>query len=71
MCLSYGFSFQEFLLYLFYCQKMAFVEGISAYVFVQNDIFLKVSCLMDMRFCGHVPNSQRNKNLESVEPYSF
>jgi hypothetical protein len=22
-----------------------------------------------MRFCGHVPNSHRNKNLEFVDPY--
>jgi hypothetical protein len=22
-----------------------------------------------MRFCGHVPNSYRNKNLESIDPY--
>ena len=26
-------------------------------------------CLMDMRFCWHVPNSPRNKNLKSLNPY--
>jgi hypothetical protein len=24
---------------------------------------------MGMRFCGHVPNSPRNKNLKSLDPY--
>jgi hypothetical protein len=25
-------------------------------------------CLVDMRFCGHVPNSPRNKNLKYLDP---
>jgi hypothetical protein len=26
-------------------------------------------CLVDMRFCWHVPNSTRDKNLKSFNPY--
>jgi hypothetical protein len=28
-------------------------------------------CHVEIRFCGHVPNSYRNKNLESIDPYLF
>jgi hypothetical protein len=24
-----------------------------------------------MRFCGHAPNSHKNKNLKSLDPYLF
>ena len=31
--------------------------------------FSRFHSLVDMRFCSHVPNSHRNKNLKSLNPY--
>jgi hypothetical protein len=65
MCSQFGFSIQQFFISLFYCQKTAIV-----YEF-QHIPFWKFFFSMFHRSCRHVPNSTRNKNMKSVNPYLF
>jgi hypothetical protein len=61
---------QEFILCLFHCLKMALVCEFQHSLLYEMKFFSQgFICLVDMRFCGHVPNSHRNKNLKFVDPY--
>jgi hypothetical protein len=57
----FGFSIQEFFIFYFYCQKTAFVCEIHHTPLWKLMIFSKF-----YTFCGHVPNSPRNKNLKRL-----
>jgi hypothetical protein len=64
------FQSKNFPYAFFNVKKNGFCMWISAYPFVQNDIFFQgFICLVDMRFCWHVHNLPRNKNLKSFNPY--
>jgi hypothetical protein len=66
---SFGFSIQEFFIWYFYCQKMALVCEFQ-HTPLQKIIFWQPSTtLVNMRFCTHVPNSNKNKNMKSGNPY--
>ena len=71
MCLLFGFSFQEFLLCLLYCLKMAFICEFQHTPLCKMAFSQGFICLVGMRFCGHVPNSYGNKNLESINPLLY
>jgi hypothetical protein len=69
MCSLFGFSIQEFFICFFYCQKMALYVNFSI-TRCGNWWFSQDSTPpMGMRFCGHVPNSPRNKNPKRLIPY--
>jgi hypothetical protein len=55
---------------LFLLSKNGLCMWISTYPFVQNDVFFQDSIsLVDMKFCWHITNSPRNKNLKSFNPH--
>ena len=65
----FGFSIQIFFICYFYCQKTAFVCEFQ-HTPLRKIIFWQPSTtLVNMRFCTHVPNSTRNKNVKSHKPY--
>jgi hypothetical protein len=69
MFLPFVFSIQEFFICYFYCKKTAFVCEFQ-HTSLRKMIFSQCSTpLVGMRFCGHVPNSLRNKNMERLIPY--
>jgi hypothetical protein len=61
------FSIQEFFICYFYCQKMAFVCEFQHTPLWKLMIFSRF--LKGKRFCEHVPNSPKNKNLKRLIPY--
>jgi hypothetical protein len=69
MSTQFGFSIQEFFICLFKCQKTAFVCEFQHTPLCKMTFFQGSIWLVDMRFCRHVPNSPRNKNLKSLNPY--
>jgi hypothetical protein len=71
MFLSFGFSIQEFFICYFYCQKWPLYVNFSIPLCAKWCFFQGSISLMDMRFCWHVPNSPRNKNLKSFNPCLF
>jgi hypothetical protein len=67
----FTFSIQEFFICYFYCQKTAYVcefqhTSLWKIVFSQGS----TPCV-SMRFCGHIPNSTRNKIVNSSNPYEL
>jgi hypothetical protein len=62
----FGFSIQECFKCYFYCQKTAFVCEFQHTPLWKLMIFSRFHTLCGMRFCGHVPNSPRNKNLKRL-----
>jgi hypothetical protein len=65
----FGFSIQELFICYFYCQKTAFVFEYQ-HTPLEEIIFWQPSTtLVNMRFCTHVRNSTRNKNVKSGKPY--
>jgi hypothetical protein len=68
MCSPFGFSIQQFFICLFYCQTPFVCE--FQHTPLWKYFFSKCSTpLVDMRFCKHVPNSLKNKNMERQIPY--
>jgi hypothetical protein len=65
----FGFSIQEFFICYFYCQKTAFVCEFQHTPLWKIIFFSMSTPLVDVRFCTHVPNSTRNKNVKSSKPY--
>jgi hypothetical protein len=65
---SKNFSYAIFIVKLL--SKNGLCMWISAYPFAENKIFWQPSTtLVNMRFCTHVPNSNKNKNMKSGNPY--
>jgi hypothetical protein len=65
----FGFSIQELFICYFYCQKTAFICEFQ-HTPLRNYYFWQPSTtLVNMRFCIHVRNSTRNKNVKSRKPY--
>jgi hypothetical protein len=64
----FGFSIQEFFICYFYCQKPAFVCEFQHTPLWKLMISQGSTPCVGMRFCGHVPNSPRNKNLKRLIP---
>jgi hypothetical protein len=65
----FGFSIHEFFICYFYCQKKAFVCEFQ-HTPLRKIIFLATfTTLVNMRFCTHVPNSNKNRNMMSGKPY--
>jgi hypothetical protein len=63
------FSIHQFFICLLYCQIIAF-ECEFQHIPLWKIFFSKCSTpLVDMRFCRHVLNSIRNKNMERHIPY--
>ena len=61
----FRFSIQEVFICYFYCQTTAFVCEFQ-HTPSHKIFFLQPSTtLVNMRFCTHVPNSTRNKNMKS------
>ena len=69
MSTSFGFSIKKISICLFQCQKTAFVCEFQHTPLCKMTFFSSSIHLMDMRFCWHVPNSFKNKNLKSFNPY--
>ena len=67
MFLLFGYSIQNFLICYFYCQKTAFICKFQHTPLWKLMIFSKFC--VGMSFCGHLPNSPRNKNLKRHNPY--
>jgi hypothetical protein len=65
----FGFSIQEFFICYFYCQKTAFVCEFQHTPLRKIKFWQPSTTLVNMRFCTHVPNSARNKNVTSGKPY--
>jgi hypothetical protein len=59
----FGFSIQEFFICYFYCQKTAFVCEFQHIPLWKLMIFSSSTPCVGMRFCGHIFNSSRNKDL--------
>jgi hypothetical protein len=69
MCSLFGFSNQEFFIEFFYYQKTAFVCEFQHTSVWKLMIFSNSTPRVGMRFCGHVPNSPRNKNPKRLISY--
>jgi hypothetical protein len=69
MFLLFGFSIQEFFICYFYCKKMAFVCEFQHTPLRKINFWQPSTILVNMRFCTHVPNSNKNKNMKSGNPY--
>jgi hypothetical protein len=65
----FGFSIQEFFICSFYCQKNAFVCEFQHTPLWKLMIFSRFHTSCGHEFCGHVPNSPRNKNPKRLIPY--
>jgi hypothetical protein len=62
----FRFSIQQFFIYLFYCQNIAFVCEFQ-HTPCRKSFFSQYSTfLVDMRLCKHLPNSLRNKSMEHL-----
>jgi hypothetical protein len=62
---QFGFSIQEYFICYFYCKKKRPLYVNFSIPLCGNWWFLQGSTpRVGMRFCGHVPNSPRNKNLK-------
>jgi hypothetical protein len=63
----FGFSIQEFFICYFYCQKTACEFQHTP---LRKFFFLAtLHNFGEYGFCTHVPNSTRNKNMQSTKPY--
>jgi hypothetical protein len=65
----FGFSIQAFFICYFYCQKTAFVCEFQHTPLWKIIFWQPSTTLVNMRFCTHVPNSNKNKNMKSGNPY--
>jgi hypothetical protein len=61
MCSLIGFSIQEYYRGFFYCQKTTFICEFQHTPLWKLMISQGSTPYVGMRFCGHVPNSPRNK----------
>jgi hypothetical protein len=65
----FGFSIQEFFICYFYCQKTAFVCEFHHTLCGKFFFWQPSTTLVNMRFCTHVPNLNKNKKMNSGNPY--
>jgi hypothetical protein len=61
----FGYSIQEFFIFYFYCQKTAFECEFQHTPCRKYCFWQPSTTLVNMRFCTHVPNSNKNKNMKS------
>jgi hypothetical protein len=69
MFLPFGFSIQEFFICYFNCQNTAFVCEFQHTPLWKIFFWQPSTTLVNMRFCTNVPNSNKNKNMKSGNPY--
>jgi hypothetical protein len=60
----FGFSIQEFFIRYFYVKKQPLYVNFSISPLEIDDLAQGSTPSVGMRFCGHEPNSPRNKNLK-------
>jgi hypothetical protein len=65
----FRFSIQEFFICYFILNKLPLYVNFSIPLWTKWRFFQSSISLVDMRFCEHVPNPPRNKNLKSFNPY--
>jgi hypothetical protein len=63
------FQSKNFSYAIFIVKKWPFYVNFSILLCAKWRFFQGSISLVDMRFCWHVPNSPRNKNLKSLNPY--
>jgi hypothetical protein len=69
MFLPFEFSIQQFFVHLFYCQKTAFECEFWHTPLSEINFFSMFTPPMGMRFCRRIPNSPKDKNKMSHNPY--
>jgi hypothetical protein len=65
----FGFSIREFFICYFNCQKTTIVCEFQHTPLWKIFFWQPSTTLVSMRFCEHVPNSNKNKNMKLGNPY--
>jgi hypothetical protein len=65
----FGVSIQEFFICYFYVKKRPLYVNFSIFLCGKLFFWQPSATLVNMRFCTHVPNLKKNKNMKFGNPY--